>query len=155
MKIYNVFHCYDVDGGFGEAIPKKILIGSFESKEDAGTVVALLSNPHVYKPYSELECGVITIEETEIVSHSEFNVANFDPKNYWWTKICEDDRNNRSMRNEWRCYINTKAENDCITEYYFNSCAYIIYKTGTPCAEIEKWFDENYPGGVAALKSLE
>lgn len=33
-KIYLVNHCFDVDGGFGDAIPQEEVICSFDNRED-------------------------------------------------------------------------------------------------------------------------
>ena len=34
-KIYLVNHCFDVDGGFGDAIPQEEVICGFDNREDA------------------------------------------------------------------------------------------------------------------------
>lgn len=34
-KIYLVNHCFDVDGGFGDAISQEEVICSFDNREDA------------------------------------------------------------------------------------------------------------------------
>lgn len=55
MKIYNVIHQYDVDGGFGDAISQSKLLFTTTSKEAAEQFVNNYSNPHIYDiPYSEL-----------------------------------------------------------------------------------------------------
>ena len=33
-KIYLVNHCFDVDGGFGDAIPQEEVICGFDNRED-------------------------------------------------------------------------------------------------------------------------
>ena len=47
-KIYLVNHCFDVDGGFGDAIPQEEVICGFDNREDANGFVEKYSNPHIY-----------------------------------------------------------------------------------------------------------
>ena len=82
MKIYNIYHEYDVDGGFGDAIPESILIATFENADDANAFVNKYSAPEVYdRPYSALWHHKLVVSETEIITHSEFDI-NKSPKDY-------------------------------------------------------------------------
>lgn len=82
MKIYSVYHCYDVDGEFGDAVPKEKLVAIFENKADAKAFVKKYHNPYVYyKPYDELYCNAYCIRETEIVAHKDFDI-NHGPEWY-------------------------------------------------------------------------
>ena len=84
MKVYSVYHDYDTDGGFGDAISQRELLATFESKEDADTYIAKYENPHIYeRPYAGLECGVLTLEEVEVISHDDFDFDE-EPKDIWW-----------------------------------------------------------------------
>lgn len=75
MKIYNVYHLYDVDGGFGDAVPTSELVATFESKADAESFVEKYHNPCVYDiPYAELYCNAYTIMEMEIIPHKDFDL---------------------------------------------------------------------------------
>lgn len=47
-KIYLVNHCFDVDGGFGDAIPQEEVICGFDNREDANGFVEKYSNPEYY-----------------------------------------------------------------------------------------------------------
>lgn len=48
-------HCYDVDGGFGDAVGVRDTIGIVETKEEADNYIAKWSNPEIYdKPYANL-----------------------------------------------------------------------------------------------------
>ena len=47
-KIYLVNHCFDVDGGFGDAIPQEEVICGFDNREDANGFVEKYSNPHIH-----------------------------------------------------------------------------------------------------------
>ena len=82
MKVYNVFHRYHIDGGFGDAISRNDLIATFESKEDAEAFANEFSNPHVYDS-PDLFCGNLYVEEKEIISHKEFDMYSVDGR-YWW-----------------------------------------------------------------------
>ena len=85
MKIYQVFHAYDVDGGFGDAVPNVDLIETFVSKEDAKDFVERFANPHIYdKPYASLECGNLYIRESEALTHNDYSTKEF--KEFWWNR---------------------------------------------------------------------
>lgn len=73
MKIYNVTHHYDTDGGFGDAIPQSKLLFTTTSKEAAEQFVNNYSNPYIYEiPYSELWAGKLIItEQTVIESYND------------------------------------------------------------------------------------
>lgn len=75
---YAVFHKFDVDGGFGDAISKEEFICIFDTLEQAEEFKKKYENPHVYDtPYAELWCGILDIRELS----SQYNVENF-----WWNK---------------------------------------------------------------------
>ena len=73
MKIYNVIHEFDVDGGFGDAILNQEIIKCFMSKTDAEDFVDRYSKTHVYDTlYSDLYCCCLYIEEKEITTHDDY-----------------------------------------------------------------------------------
>lgn len=56
--VYAILHYYTVDGGFGDAIQKKDVIGFVTSEEEAKEYCRKYDSTHVYdKPYAELTCG--------------------------------------------------------------------------------------------------
>ena len=62
--MYAVYHCYDVDGGFGDAISKSEIIAIFQTKELANTYATRWNDPHIYsKPYDKLVCGLLEVRE--------------------------------------------------------------------------------------------
>lgn len=76
-KIYLVNHCFDVDGGFGDAILQEEVICDFDNREDADEFVEKYSNPHIYdSPYASLECGILRVEE--------LNMTPPDREDMWW-----------------------------------------------------------------------
>lgn len=155
-KIYQVFHSYDVDGGFGDAVEREELIASFENKADADAVVERYSYPHVYdSPYADLMMGLLYVTEVEIIPHAEFDLDSFESRFSWTTGYAEAQRV-AGIKEEWDMFASEicdcwSDENGCITTEYDNYESGISYPVGTPVAEIEKWFDENYPGGLSAL----
>lgn len=79
--VFGVFHKYDTDGGFGDAISQKDLICIFDSLEKAEEFKKKFENPHVYAcPYADLECGELIIEELP---------TSYDESKFWW--IGSDD----------------------------------------------------------------
>ena len=82
MKVYDVYHCYDEDGGFGDAIPQMELVATFTDKADAVAFVEKYSHPRVYDtPYDALYCNEFVARETELITHDEFNI-NKKPEDY-------------------------------------------------------------------------
>ena len=88
MKIYQVVHHYDEDGGFGDAIPEEEIIATFESLEDANAFVARFANPHVYDhPYQDLHCGKLVVMESDVIGKGELDLDKFEKEEldkYWW-----------------------------------------------------------------------
>lgn len=75
-KVYGVFHCWDEDGGFGDAICKKDLICIFDSEEKANAFKEKYDNPHDYAmPYDILYCGELQVEELP---------TTYNEKDFWW-----------------------------------------------------------------------
>ncbi len=91
MKIYNVVHVYDKEGGFGDAVRTEEFVAAFENAEDAQAFVEKYSKPYVYdrdRSYVDLYCNQFAIVETEIITHAEFDI-NKTPKEYGVFIPCE------------------------------------------------------------------
>ncbi len=55
MELYGVYHEYDVDGGFGDAIGQETLVTIFPSEKEAKEYCERWNDPHVYDvSYAEL-----------------------------------------------------------------------------------------------------
>lgn len=86
MNMFGVYHLYDVDGEFGDAVCKEDLIALFACEDDANKFVLDHQNPHVYdRPYCDLVCGELVVRPIHVYAHGEAPV-----KKYWWE---EDDEN--------------------------------------------------------------
>lgn len=82
MKIYSIYHIYEVDGGFGDSILKEEHVITLESETDAKEFIDKYNHPYAYdKIYDEMYCNKYTIRETETISHKSFNI-NKAPKDY-------------------------------------------------------------------------
>ena len=67
MKIYIIKHCYDIDGGFGDAVPEETPLFATKSKAKAEAYVAKYNNPEIYySPYQDLYHHGLTIEEMDL-----------------------------------------------------------------------------------------
>ena len=77
MKIYNVFHCYDEDGGYGDAIGVTDLVAVFSSREEAEKYVKKYSNRHQH-PWAYLHRGGLRISEGQTVFDSVDEAEPFD-----------------------------------------------------------------------------
>lgn len=76
--MFGVFHKYDVDGGFGDAISERDLICVFKTAEEANDFVEKYEKPHVYDvPYCELWCGTLEVQELP---------TTYNEENFWWLK---------------------------------------------------------------------
>lgn len=75
-KVYGVFHCWDDDGGFGDAIRIRDLICIFNSEEEAEAFKEKYQNPHEYsEPYDVLYCGDLQIKELP---------TTYNTDDFWW-----------------------------------------------------------------------
>lgn len=78
MKVYNVIHDFDLDGGFGDAIPSEDVVACFLDKKDAEDFINKYGNEHVYDaPYADLYCGKISIQEIDVLTHDEYIKTEF------------------------------------------------------------------------------
>ena len=83
MTIYGVFHIYDVDGGFGDAIECEDLICVFKTMEEATAFAEANANPHIYdSPYADLKCGQLEVRLLPTV---------VDRDQMWWLKKSDED----------------------------------------------------------------
>ena len=88
MTIYQVFHKYDVDGGFGDAVGTESLEATFSTKEMAEKFKAEYENPHIYdRPYQPLFCGTLEIRQIELDDEEKF-----DKEDMWWWDDEEDEQ---------------------------------------------------------------
>lgn len=78
MKVFEVFHNYGTDGGFGDYVAVSDKIATFSSRERAEDFVKKFSKPHIYdKPYADLDCGNLQIEEVQVDEMP-------DESTFWW-----------------------------------------------------------------------
>lgn len=85
MSKFGVFHIFDVDGGFGDAIGQQELICIFDTEEQANEFKTKYEKPHVYDcPYQCLECGKLEVKELP---------TTYNEKDFWWlsSEYEEDD----------------------------------------------------------------
>lgn len=87
--MFGVFHKYDVDGGFGDAVSERDLICVFKTAEEANDFVEKYEKPHVYDvPYCELYCGTLEVQELP---------TTYNEENFWWLRnetVAPEDYNN-------------------------------------------------------------
>ena len=76
MSKFGVFHIFDVDGGFGDAIRQSELICVFETEKEANNFKTKYEKVHDYDyPYEPLECGILEVRELP---------TTYNEKNFWW-----------------------------------------------------------------------
>lgn len=76
MKIYEIIHEFDEDGGFGDAVCVMESLGLFSSIQEAEKIVGTLtSEPLAYdRPYATLYFGDVYIKEREL--DAPFDIRN-------------------------------------------------------------------------------
>ena len=83
MKTFGVFHIFDVDGNFGDAVRQEELICVFNSEEEANEFKTKFERPHVYDcPYHALECGKLEVRELP---------TTYNEKDFWWLHNSEEE----------------------------------------------------------------
>lgn len=81
--VYTVFHIYEVDGGFGDAVAQEDFVFATEDKEAAEGYVEKYNNPHVYSvPYDSLTCGELVIREIKTIT-PDLSVPPWKYADYW------------------------------------------------------------------------
>lgn len=77
---FNIFHEYETDGGFGDAVCQCDLIATVEAtKEEIDAFVKEWNHPRIYdRPYAELSEHTIYAEPVEITKLSE--VVPYNPE---------------------------------------------------------------------------
>lgn len=77
--IYGIFHCYEVDGGFGDAVLMEDLLFVTDSEEIAKAYVEKWSHPYIYdRPYSYLTCGELRYGQLEQLYTGEIDQSPMD-----------------------------------------------------------------------------
>ena len=92
MKVYQVYHIFDIGNGFGYAIEVESLIATFTDKADAEAVKEKLHNPRVYdESYDQLWCGNIVIKEIKVVKHKKFDLDKYKADWNDWGFLANDE----------------------------------------------------------------
>lgn len=69
-KLWAIYHDYDVDGGFGDSIHETEMVGVVQAtEEEIEAFIQKYDKPIIYdKPYDELYCHSVRVEEIEMTS---------------------------------------------------------------------------------------
>lgn len=80
-KLFAVFHEYDVDGGFGDAVGTSDFVGCiYATDEEAKAYLEKWDKPKVYAhPYSDLYCFGVKLEEVKIYDGDIMDFAPYGP----------------------------------------------------------------------------
>lgn len=87
--LYNIFHVYDVDGGFGDAVTREKHIGLVEAtEEEVKEFLAVWDKPRIYDhPYSDLYEHHVIARPVKIDELSDLQP--YDPKTRDWPDLPE------------------------------------------------------------------
>ena len=98
MTIYQIIHFYDVDGGFGDAVPCEEVIAITTDKAKAEEYVKRYNDPIIYDiPYCDLWAHTLDVREIEL-TELDLDVSPFENDYYfeqreWLKERCQESRN--------------------------------------------------------------
>lgn len=91
MTLFGVFHTYEIDGGFGDAVLEKDLVGVTANEEEANDYVEKWSDEHIYdKPLDRLHCGLLTYEELPMLGSIDEKPDIYGIYDVWMRERIED-----------------------------------------------------------------
>ena len=76
MKVYIIYHDYDVDGGYGDATDQHEILWICKDEEEAKAYIERWNKPEVYdNPYDSLYKNALHYEEHDLYEHITPNMA--------------------------------------------------------------------------------
>ena len=83
-KLWNIFHGYDVDGGFGDPVYQEDLVATVEATDDEiKEFVEKWNKSEVYdRPYGYLECHAVFAREVEVKMLQGLEPYSTDPDDW-------------------------------------------------------------------------
>ena len=86
-ELYAIYHVYDEDGGFGDAVTIRDMVGAvWATKEELDAFLKQWDKPEVCgMPYDTLFCHAIEAEALEPTDISKFKPYSTDPDD-WFNK---------------------------------------------------------------------
>lgn len=99
--LYSIFHAYDLDGGFGDAVPTEDLVGVVEATEEEITkFLEVWDKPRIYdRPYSDLREHNVYAKKVLIQDLNE--IRPYDPFTRDWPDMPEDGYGKYWNGREW------------------------------------------------------
>lgn len=84
-KLYAIYHIYDEDGGFGDAVCIRDMVGVvWATKEELDAFLKQWDKMEVYDiPYATLTCHAIEAEAIEPTDISQFKPYSTDPDDWF------------------------------------------------------------------------
>ena len=88
--LYNIFHIYDTDGGFGDAVEKKDFIACVEAtEEEIDEFLEKWDKPRIYDhPYADLREHEVIAKRVDIMDLSD--VQPYNPRTRDWPDLPPD-----------------------------------------------------------------
>ena len=91
---YAIYHIYDVDGGFGDAVEVEDLVALCESKTLAEEYVKKHDKTHVYEePYDVLTCGHLVVRDlshVKVITKENIEESPWVGNDHWILKYLHD-----------------------------------------------------------------
>lgn len=90
-KLWNIFHAYDVDGGFGDPVGVEDLVATVEATDDEiKEFVEKWNKPECYeKPYCYMECHRVYTREVQVKTLQGLEPYSTDPDD-WMNRGIQD-----------------------------------------------------------------
>lgn len=84
-KLYAIYHTYDTDGGFGDAIPQTDHVATvMATEEEIKEFLDKWCKPEVYEhPYADLSCHYVHAEPVEVVELAACEPYSTDPDDWF------------------------------------------------------------------------
>ena len=111
-KFYAIFHGYDTDGGFGDAIPQETMMGIVEAtEEEIEAFIKKWDKPIVYDhPYADLCCHHVYAQEIQLSTLDE--IKPYGEDDYFGTRAKRyeyDEKFEAEHGHSWYLYDKDEA----------------------------------------------
>ena len=95
---YAIYHIYDEDDGFGDAVEVEELVALCASKARAEAYAKKHDKTHVYdKPYASLKCGKLVVRDlshVKVITKENMDESPWEGNSLWVLKYSEEDDEN-------------------------------------------------------------
>ena len=112
--IWAIFHCYDTDGGFGDAIPQENMVGAcMATEEEINEFLKKWDKPEVYdRPYADLVCHSVRVERIKLAELKDIQPYGIDDYFDFGIKKYKLDQKYKEKYGDNFCFNNPEAKEE-------------------------------------------